>query len=86
MERVEPELDAHDLQILRFMALYCEMSPKNVDQPRRLNRLEAEGYVEAVRHDPPGLDASPAWVYRLTVKGQRIIERKERAASAAGGR
>jgi hypothetical protein len=66
------QLDSQDIHLLKEMAVLREVGPKVLDQGRRLERLEVEGYVSSVRRDPPGLDAPPVWVYRLTIKGQAI--------------
>jgi DNA-binding PadR family transcriptional regulator len=67
---MERELDVVDMQLLRSMSDYGDIGPKNITDQRRLDRLELEGYVSSVRHDLPGLEAPPAWIYRLTQKGE----------------
>lgn len=70
------QLDPQDIHLLKEMAVMGEVGPRVLDQERRLERLELEGYVSSVRRDPPGLDAPPAWVYRLTLKGRAIASRR----------
>jgi hypothetical protein len=70
------ELDPHDIHLLKEMAALGEIGHGVPDQNRRLERLQVEGYVSSVRRDPPGLDAPPAWVYRLTIKGRAIASRR----------
>jgi DNA-binding PadR family transcriptional regulator len=70
---VEPSLDRLDIQLLKTLAVLGEIGHKNIDQQQRLTRLEVEGYVESVRHDPPALNAPPAWNYRLTARGQAAL-------------
>lgn len=65
-------LDALDIHLLKEIAEMGDVSPKVFDQDHRLERLELEGYVSSVRHDPPALNAAPAWVYRLTLKGRAV--------------
>ena len=67
------ELDPQDIQLLMEMAVLGEVGAKVLHQNRRLERLEVEGYVLSVRRDPPGLEAKPLWVYRLTSKGRAIV-------------
>jgi DNA-binding MarR family transcriptional regulator len=69
-------LDSQDIHLLKEIAELGDVSPSVFDQNHRLERLEVEGYVSSVRHDPPGLDAAPAWVYRLTLKGRAIASRR----------
>lgn len=73
---METKLDPKDLQILKEIATLGEAGRNVLDEPRRLDRLEVEGYVSSVRRDPPGLDAAPAWIYRLTIKGRAIASRR----------
>jgi DNA-binding PadR family transcriptional regulator len=74
------ELDSTDIHLLKEMAVLGEVGPKTLDKvlddDRRLEQLEVEGYVSSFRRDPPGLDAPPAWVYRLTIKGRAIAAGK----------
>ena len=70
---VERELDANDLQLLRAAAA-GDILPKNIHQQRRLDRLDLEGYVESSHH-PAEAGGSPSWIYRLTPKGKRTLER-----------
>lgn len=72
---VERELDSQDIQLLREMAVLGEIGRTLLDEQRRLDLLEVEGYVLSVRHDPPGLNAKPAWAYRLTPKGDTVAAR-----------
>ena len=71
---VERELDAIDLQLLRAAAV-GDILPKNIHQQRRLDRLDLEGYVESTHHNVPEAGGSPSWIYRLTAKGRRALER-----------
>jgi hypothetical protein len=70
------QLDTQDIHLLKEIAELGDVSPKVFDQDRRLERLELEGYVSSVRKDLPGLDATPTWVYRLTLKGRAIAIRR----------
>jgi hypothetical protein len=72
---VERELDAVDLQLLRDAAAADEIIPKNINQQRRLDRLDLEGYVESAGHEPAEGGGHPVLTYRLTSKGRRAIER-----------
>jgi hypothetical protein len=74
---VERKLDPQDIRLLRFISVLGDIGRQAVDAPHRLDVLEVEGYVSSVRCDPPGVSAPPAWVYRLTTKGN---------AAAAGTR
>ncbi len=74
--QVERELDAVDLQLLRTAAAAGEMSPKNIHQQRRLDRLDLEGYVESAHHELADGSGHAALTYRLTPKGRRAIERQ----------
>jgi hypothetical protein len=69
-------LDNQDIHLLKEIAELGDVSPKVFDQDRRLERLEFEGYLSSVRRDPPGLDAAPTWVYRLTQKGRAVAIRR----------
>jgi predicted ArsR family transcriptional regulator len=71
---VERELDANDLQLLRA-GVAGDILPKNIHQQRRLDRLDLEGYVESSHHSA-GAGGSPSWIYRLTAKGRRALERQ----------
>ena len=71
---MDRELDSHDVHLLKTIAALGEAGPRTLDEQRRLDRLEMERYVLSVRHDPPGLDAPPAWNYRLTSKGQAVLK------------
>ena len=73
---MERELDAVDLQLLRSAAAAGEMIPRNIDQQRRLDRLDLEGYVESAHHGPAEAGGHPALKYRLTAKGRRALEHK----------
>ena len=75
-ESMELQLDTQDIHLLKEIAELGDVSPKVFDQDRRLERLEVEGYVSSVRQDPPGLDATPTWVYRLTLKGRAVATRR----------
>jgi hypothetical protein len=70
------QLDNQDIHLLREIAELGDVSAKMFDQDRRLERLEFEGYVSSVCKDPPGLDAAPTWVYRLTLKGRAVAIRR----------
>lgn len=70
---MEDDLDPQDIQLLHEIAALGEVGRNTLDQQNRLNRLELDGLVSTIRHDPPGLDAPPAWVYRLTPKGSAIV-------------
>ena len=70
------QLDSQDVRLLKELAELGDVSPRVFDQDHRLEQLELEGYVSSVRQDPPGLDAAPAWVYRLTLKGRAIASKK----------
>ena len=72
---MERELDSQDIQLLKAMAAFGEVGRKTLGAQHRLDVLEVEGYVASVRCDPPGLNAPPAWVYRLTVKGDSAARR-----------
>jgi predicted ArsR family transcriptional regulator len=72
---MERELDAHDLQLLKAAAAAGQIVPKNIHQQRRLDRLDLEGYVESSRHEHADSEGPSSWVYRLTRKGQRAVER-----------
>ncbi|HLK51113.1 MAG TPA: hypothetical protein VKT49_23385 [Bryobacteraceae bacterium] len=76
-EPAERELDTIDLQLLRALAAAGETVPKDIHQQRRLDRLDLEGYVESRRQSPAEPGANPSWVYRLTRKGQRALERRQ---------
>jgi hypothetical protein len=69
------QLDTQDIHLLKEIAELGDVSAKVFDQGRRLERLEVEGYVSSVRQDPPGLEAAPTWVYRLTLKGRAVATR-----------
>jgi hypothetical protein len=73
---MQGELDPQDIQLLRRMAELGEIGPHALDDSRRLEQLEVEGYVLSVRCDQPGLAAPPAWVYRLTSKGRAIAAKQ----------
>ena len=73
--QVERELDVVDLQLLQAAAAAGEIIPKNIDQQRRLDRLDLEGYVESAHHEPAEGGGPAALKYRLTAKGRRAIER-----------
>jgi hypothetical protein len=78
MERVESmelQLDTQDIHLLKEIAELGDVSPRVFGQGSRLERLEVEGYVSSVRQDPPGLNATPTWVYRLTLKGRAVATR-----------
>jgi len=76
-ESMQLQLDTQDIiQLLKVIAELSDVSPKVFDQDRRLERLELDGYVSSVRQDPPGLDAAPTWVYRLTLKGRAVATRR----------
>lgn len=70
---MDRELDAVDLRLLTTLAVQGEINPRDLDDQRRLNRLELEGYVALIRKAPPGLTAAPAWTYRLTSKGESVV-------------
>ena len=70
------QLDSQDIHLLKEIAELGDVSPRVFDQDHRLERLELEGYVSSVRQDPPALNAAPAWVYRLTLKGRAIASRR----------
>lgn len=72
---MERELDAHDIQLLKTAATIGEVVPKTIHQQRRLDRLDQEGYVESARRDQSEGDAPSSWVYRLTRKGHKAVER-----------
>ena len=75
-ESMELQLDTQE-HLLKEIAELGDVSPKVFDQDRRLERLELEGYISSVRQDPPpGLDATPTWVYRLTLKGRAVATRR----------
>jgi predicted ArsR family transcriptional regulator len=73
---VERELDAVDIQLLRAVAAAREMIPENINQQRRLDRLDLEGYVESAHHEAAEGSGRPALAYRLTSKGRRAMERQ----------
>lgn len=73
---MERELDAVDLQLLRAADAVGEMTPKNIHQQRRLDRLDLEGYLESAHHEPAEGSGHSALTYRLTSKGRRAIERQ----------
>ena len=73
---MQRQLISQDIHLLKEIAELGEASPRVFDQNHRLERLELEGYVSSVRRDPLGLDAAPAWVYRLTLKGRAIASRR----------
>ena len=72
---MERELDPRDIQLLKSMAVLGDLGRQAFGAERRLDLLEVEGYILSVRCDPPGLDAPPAWVYRLTTKGNAAAAR-----------
>ena len=72
---IERELDAHDLHLLKAAAAAGQIVPKNIHQQRRLDRLDLEGYVESSRHVQSDSEGPSSWIYRLTRKGQREVER-----------
>jgi len=72
---VERELDASDIQLLKAAATAGEVIPATIHQQRRLDRLDQEGYVESTRRDHAESDAPSCWVYRLTRKGHKAVER-----------
>ena len=69
-------LDSQDIHLLKELAELGDVSPNVFDQDHRLERLELEGYISSVRQDPPGLDAAPAWIDRLTLKGRAIASKR----------
>ena len=71
----ERELDLVDIQLLHAAASAGEIHPKNIHQQRRLDRLDLEGYLEASRHGAAEPSEPPSWVFRLTRKGHRAVER-----------
>ena len=73
---MERELDPQDIRLLKEMAVLGEAGPSILEPHRRLELLEVEGYVSSVRRDPPGLNAPPAWVYRLTIKGSAVAAKR----------
>ena len=77
---MDRELDTVDIKLLKDMdANNGEIGHATLDQRRRLDRLEMEGFVTSVRHDPPGLDAPPTWVYRLASKGRAALAEHHRS-------
>lgn len=68
---VERELDAVDLQLLKTAGAAGEIVPHSIDQRRRLDRMDLEGYVKLERHGSGAADDHRSWVYHLTRKGQR---------------
>ena len=76
-EPVERELDTTDIQLLKALAAAGEIIPKDIHQQRRLDRLDLEGYVESKHQGPSEPGGSSSWVYRLTRKGQRVLERRQ---------
>lgn len=73
---MERELDAVDLELLRSAAIAGQIIPRNIDQQRRLDRLDLEGYVESAHHQPAEAGGQPVLTYRLTSKGRRVLERQ----------
>ena len=73
--QVERELDAIDLKLLKAVEAAGELVPKDIHQQRRLDRLELEGYLESARQGSSEPGASASWIYRLSWKGQRTLER-----------
>lgn len=68
------DLDAHDARLLAQIRILGERGAKNTDEDRRLKRLQRDGYVTAIPHDPPGPGGAPAWNFRLTVKGMSAVQ------------
>jgi len=56
------ELDPMDINLLKEIQEFGEVTPAVLDQGHRLEQLELEGYVASVRRDLPGLDTPPRWV------------------------
>jgi len=70
------ELDSLDNFLLMDAKVLGQCVPKNLDQKQRLERLEQEGYVTAIRHDCPEHGQPPAFSYRLTHLGQDATRAK----------
>ncbi len=80
---MERELDPQDIELLKSMVVLGDIGRPALGAERRLDLLEVEGYILSVRCDPPGLNARPAWVYRLTTKGNAAAARSAKRASSS---